>query len=48
MILGSIDYNIDSFKDIESKYKRNVDEWLCNFYVDIQKRDLVDFKEYES
>lgn len=48
MILGSIDWNIDCFKNIEEKYKTNIDEWLCNLYVEIRKRELVDFKEYES
>ena len=45
---GEIDYNIDAFKSIEGKYRRNVDEWLANCYMEIKKIQLHDFKEYES
>ena len=48
LIRGSCNYSCDSFKNIEEIYRRNVDEWLANLYVEIRKRDLVDFKEYES
>jgi len=30
-------------------YKRNLDSWLCNLYIDVRKIDLVDFKvHYEK
>ena len=48
LLRGSCQYECDSFKNIEEIYRRNVDEWLCNLYVEIRKRELVDFKEYES
>ena len=48
LIYGAIDYKVDSFKNIEAKYRRNIDEWLCNLYVEIKKIDMVDFKPYES
>lgn len=48
MINGPIDYQTDAFKNIESKFRRNVDEWLCNLYIDVKKIDLVDFHQYES
>ena len=48
MIFGQIDYSVDSFKHIEEKYRRNVDEWLANLYIEVHKRDMIDFKEYES
>jgi len=48
LINGDIDYTIDSFKTIEGKYRRNIDEWLGNLYVDIKKVELNDFREYES
>jgi len=48
MINGVIDYEIDAFKSIESKFRRNIDEWLCNLYIEVKKIDLVDFKQYES
>lgn len=35
LIYGKVDYNVDSFKHIEEKYRRNVDEWLANLYVEI-------------
>lgn len=43
-----IDYDIDAFTMIEDKYRRNLDEWLCNLYIDIKKIELNDFKEYET
>ena len=43
MINGPIDYQMDAFKNIEAKFRRNVDEWLCNLYIDVKKIDLVDF-----
>ena len=39
---------MDSFKHIEEKYRRNVDEWLCNLYIEVRRRDLYDFAEYKS
>ena len=48
LVHGAVDYDVDAFKCIESKYKRNLDEWLCNLYVDIRPIILNDFKEYES
>ena len=48
MIFGPIDYSVDSFKHIEEKYRRNVDEWLANLYIEVRKRELIDFKEYRS
>ena len=41
---GEIDYNIDAFKSIEGKYRRNIDEWLCNCYMEIKKIELHDFR----
>jgi hypothetical protein len=48
MIHGKVDYDIDAFTMIEHKYRRNIDEWLCNLYIDIKKIELNDFKEYET
>ena len=48
LVNGDIDYTVDSFKTIEHKYRRNIDEWLCNLYVDIKKVELNDFREYHS
>jgi len=44
MLAGNIDFNTNKFKDIEQKYRRNVDEWLCNLYVEIKKVELFDFR----
>lgn len=48
LIHGEVDYTVDAFKCIESKYKQNLDEWLCNLYIEIKPIILNDFKEYES
>lgn len=44
MLVGSPDFSANKFKDIESKYRRNVDEWLCNLYVEVKKVELFDFR----
>ena len=46
LINGKVDYSMNKFKDLEMKYKRNVDEWLCNLYIEVRKIDLTDFKEF--
>ena len=33
MLLGNIDFDTNKFKDIEKKYMKNIDEWLCNLYI---------------
>ena len=33
ILYGGIDFDTNKFKDIEKKYMRNVDEWLCNLYI---------------
>ena len=27
---------------------RNVDEWLCNLYIDVKKIELFDFRQHEE
>lgn len=46
MLSGGINFSTNKFKDIEKKYKRNLDEWLCNLYIEVKKFELVDFKMY--
>lgn len=38
----------NKFKDLEQKYIRNVDEWLCNLYIDVRKIELFDFRQHEE
>ena len=33
LLAGEIDFSTNKFKDIEQKYNRNIDEWLCNLYI---------------
>lgn len=42
MLFGKVDYSIDKFKELEGKYKRNLDEWLCNLYIEIKAIKLTD------
>ena len=37
MIYGDVDFSSNKFKDLEQKYIRNVDEWLCNLYNEVRK-----------
>lgn len=46
LLNGAISYSSNKFKDIEQKYCRNIDEWLCNLYIEVKKFELVDFKMY--
>jgi hypothetical protein len=48
MLYGDIDFSTNKFKDIEQKYNRNVDEWLCNLYIQVKKIDLFDFRMHEE
>lgn len=36
LVLGRYSKHIDKFKDIEGKIKRNIDEWVCNLYINIR------------
>lgn len=49
LILGKYDTRIDKFKDIEGKYMKNIDEWVCNLYFEMRDIRLVEcfgHKEY--
>ncbi len=48
LIYGSIDFDSNKFKDLEQKYIRNVDEWLCNLYIDVRRIELFDFRQHEE
>lgn len=37
MMLGELDTSFDKFSDFEGAYARNLDEWLCNCYVEVRK-----------
>ena len=42
LILGKYDRNVDKFKDIEGKYMKNIDEWVCNLYFEMRDVKLVE------
>lgn len=48
LLAGDIDFSTNKFKDIEQKYNRNIDEWLCNLYIQVRKIDLFDFRYHEE
>lgn len=48
ILYGRIDFSTNKFKDIEKKYYRNIDEWLCNLYIQVKKIDLFDFRYHEE
>lgn len=48
LVYGSIDFASNKFKDLEQKYIRNVDEWLCNLYIDVRRIELFDFRQHEE
>jgi len=48
ILYGRIDFSTNKFKDIEKKYMRNIDEWLCNLYIQVKKIELFDFRFHEE
>jgi hypothetical protein len=48
LLYGGIDWDTNKFKDIENKYMRNIDEWLCNLYIEVKKVELFDFRYHEE
>ena len=48
ILYGSVDFDTNKFKDIEQKYMRNIDEWLCNLYIEVKKIELFDFRFHEE
>lgn len=48
ILYGKIDFSTNKFKDIEKKYMRNIDEWLCNLYIQVKKIELFDFRYHEE
>ena len=48
LLNGKIDFWVNKFKDIETKYRRNVDEWLCNMYIEIRKIPMLDFRKHKE
>jgi hypothetical protein len=48
LLYGDVDFTTNKFKDIEQKYYRNIDEWLCNIYIQVKKIELFDFRYHEE
>jgi len=48
IMFDKIDFQTNKFKDIEQKYMRNIDEWLCNLYIQVRKIELFDFRYHEE
>jgi len=44
LLSGGVDFDSNKFKDIENRYRRNIDEWLCNLYIDVKRVELFDFR----
>ena len=42
LIKGKYDPNVDKFKDIEGKYMKNIDEWVCNLYFEMRDIKLME------
>jgi len=42
LILGKYDRSVDKFKDIEGRYIKNIDEWVCNLYFEIRDIRLAE------
>lgn len=42
LIRGKYNPNVDKFKDIEGRYMKNIDEWVCNLYFELRDIKLVE------
>lgn len=47
-LYGNVDFSTNKFKDVEQKYMRNIDEWLCNLYIEVKKIELFDFRDHSE
>jgi|694.fasta_scaffold103295_2 hypothetical protein len=47
-LYGDVDFSTNKFKDVEQKYMRNIDEWLCNLYIEVKKVELFDFRDHDE
>ncbi len=48
LILGKYNRDIDKFKDIEGKIKRNIDEWVCNLYINVRQLRVEECKGHKE
>lgn len=44
LMFGNVDPTVDQFGKFEKKMMRDLDEWLCNAYFEIEKVNLRDLK----
>lgn len=44
LMFGAVDVGIDKFTKIEEKIAKDLDNWLCNLYFEIEKVNLMDIK----
>jgi hypothetical protein len=44
LIFGAINSAIDKYGRIEDQYKKDVDNWLCNVYFEIERIKLSEIK----
>lgn len=48
MIRGRYNKNYDKFKDIEGRIKKNIDEWMCNLYINIKENKIEEVKGHHE
>ena len=48
LLFGNINPNIAKFSDIEKRMGKDIDNWLCNAYFEIEKINLMDVKVEEE
>ena len=37
IVKGKVDISIDKFQDLEQSYRKDLDQWLCNFYFSVEQ-----------
>ena len=42
IVRGCLSYHVEKFEEIERLHRSNIDEWLCNLYIEIHKQNYVE------
>lgn len=42
IVRGCLSYHVEKFEEIEKLYRHNIDEWLCNLYIEIHKQNSIE------
>lgn len=38
MLFGPVNKTVNKYRDIEKRYKENLDNWVCNLYFSVRRK----------